>query len=220
MATVTIFSDVSCPWSTVAIHRLRVARDRDGLDVEFDLRAWPLELVNDGQSATREFVAREVGALSGVEPDLFGAYDNPAWPSTFLPALELVAAARRVHGLRAAADVDYALRLAFFRDGVNVSVRPGLERALELADTFGGELDGQAVLAEWDSGAPRADVLADFRRSEGVGVQGSPHVFWPDGSSTVNPGIGGLESVRGIPRIGTDDPDEPGRLLRTHLGSG
>lgn len=213
---VTIWSDVSCPWSTVAIHRLRAARG--DLDVEFDLRAWPLELVN-GAGAAREFVVQEVGVLSGVEPDLFGAYQADTWPSTFLPALELVAAARRVHGLRAAEDVDYALRLAFFRDGVDVSIRAGLERALELAGGLGGVADPQAVLAEWDSGAPRADVLADYRRSGQIPVEGSPHVFWPDGTSTVNPGISGLESVRGIPRIGSSDPDEPGRLLRARVGS-
>lgn len=218
MPVVTIWSDVHCPWATTAIHRLRAARDQDGLDVEFQLRAWPLELVN-GEAGSRDSLMLEVGVLSTYEPEIFSAYDNDAWPSTFLPALELVAAARRVHGPRAAEDVDYALRLSFFRDGVDISLRPGLEKAVQLAAGFGSGLDGEAVLAEWDSGAPRADVLADFRESKNVGVSGSPHVFWPDGTDTVNPGFSGLQMQRGIPRIGSADPGAPARLLREHLGA-
>jgi predicted DsbA family dithiol-disulfide isomerase len=216
---VTIWSDVHCPWATTAIHRLRRARERDGLDVEFRLRAWPLELVN-GEVDGRDALLLEVGVLSTYEPEIFSAYQNDAWPSTFLPAHELVAAARRVHGPRTAEDVDYALRLSFFRDSVDISLRPGLERALQLAAGFGSDLDAQAVLAEWDCGGPRADVLADFRESKDAGVQGSPHVFWPDGSDSVNPGFSGLQMQRGIPRIGAADPREPARLLREHLGAG
>lgn len=217
MPVVTIWSDVHCPWATVAIHRLRAARERDGLDVDFDVRAWPLELVN-GELERRDAVNVEIGVLSTHEPELFSAWQAETFPSTFLPAFELVAAARRVHGLRAAADVDYALRLAFFRDGVDISLRPGLERALERAARLDSALDGQAVLAEWDSGGPRADVLADFARSKEVGVKGSPHVFWPDGSDSVNPGFTGLRFERGIPRIGGADPREPSRLLHEHAG--
>ena len=124
--TVDIWSDIHCPWALVAVHRLRAARARHGLDVVFAPRAWPLEWVND-HGTPRSIVTTETAALAGHEPELFNAYRNDSWPSTFLPAFELVAAARRRHGARAAEDVDYALRLAFFRDSVDVSVRAGLQ---------------------------------------------------------------------------------------------
>lgn len=206
--TVTVWSDIHCPWAFVAVHRLRAARSETGLDVVFDQRPWPLELVN-GRGTPKHIVPVETAVLANHEPEIFNAYDNPEWPSTFLPAFELVAAARRVHDVRAAEEVDYALRLAFFRDAIDVSIRAGLERALEKVD-----VDRGAVLAEWDAGAVRADVLADYERSRSLPIQGSPQVFWPDGSTTHNPGMTDHEWVGGIPRIRSADAGEPARLLR------
>ncbi|MBO0850937.1 MAG: DsbA family protein [Pseudonocardia sp.] len=212
----TVWSDIHCPWAMVTVHRLRAARDADGLDVVFDQRAWPLELVN-GQGTPKHIVPAETAVLSNHEPTIFGQYTSNDWPSTFLPAFELVAAARRVHGPRAAEDLDYQLRLAFFRDSVNTSIRAGLERVLSDAAAEYPCLDPAAILAEWDAGSVRADVLADYRRSKDLPIQGSPQVFWPDGSTTHNPGMTDHEWVRGLPRIRSADPDEPGRLLRAAL---
>ena len=65
-------------------------------------RAWPLEWVNR-HGTPRDIVVTKTAALAGHEPALFNAYTADSWPSTFLPAFELVvAAARQVHGLRAA----------------------------------------------------------------------------------------------------------------------
>jgi predicted DsbA family dithiol-disulfide isomerase len=217
-ASVTIWSDIHCPWATVAVHRLRAARDEHGLDVVLDQRAWPLELVN-GSGTPRHIVPEETAVLANHEPEIFGRFSGDSWPSTFLPAFELVAAARRCHGLRAAEDVDYQLRLAFFRESVDVSIRAGLERALHdaaHAATDLSELDTDEVLAEWDRGTVRADVLDDYRRSLDLPIQGSPQIFWPDGSTTHNPGMP-HEWVRGIPRLGSTDPQAPGRLLRETL---
>lgn len=214
--TVTVWSDIHCPWATVAVHRLRAARDEQGLDVVFDQRAWPLELVN-GSGTPRHIVAPETAVLANHEPSLFSRFSGDSWPSTFLPAFELVAAARRCHGLRAAEDVDYQLRLAFFRDSVDVSIRAGLEQALRGAVKDHPELDADAVLAEWDRGTVRADVLDDYRRSLDLPIQGSPQVFWPDGTTTHNPGMTDHEWVRGIPRVHATEPAAPGRLLREKL---
>src|SRR5690349_24847921 len=114
-ATVDIWSDIHCPWALVAVHRLRAARDAQGLDVVFAPRAWPLEWVNR-RGTPRGIVTAETAVLANHEPEIFNAYRDESWPSTFVPAFELVAAARRVGGPRAAEDVDYAVRLAFFRD--------------------------------------------------------------------------------------------------------
>ncbi len=218
-ATVTVWSDIHCPWAAVAVHRLRRAREDTGLDVVFDQRPWPLELVN-GTGTPIRIVPHEVAVLSNHEPDLFSRFRGESWPSTLLPAFELVAAARRGQGLRVAEEVDYHLRLAFFRDSVDVSVRAGLETALAAAHDAFPQVDVAGILAIWDHEAVRSDVMADYRRSLDLGIRGSPHVFWPDGTSTHNPGMADHEWVRGLPRIRSADPDAPRRLLVASLAAG
>lgn len=138
-------------------------------------------------------------------------------PSTFLPASELVAAARRLYGVPGAEEVDWALRRAFFRHGVDVSVAAGLARALELVSPTPG-FDAEEVLRVWRSEPVRADVFADYERSAQLPIQGSPQVFWPDGSTVHNPGLTEHTWVRGIPRVHVDDRQLPGRLLAQALG--
>ncbi|MFZ5851244.1 MAG: DsbA family oxidoreductase [Actinomycetota bacterium] len=216
MVLVTVWSDIHCPWATVTVHRLRAAREARGLDVRFDPRPWPLELVNR-QGTPRAIVTTEAAVLANHEPDLFSAYRNASWPSTFLPAFELVAAARRLYGVPGAEEVDWALRRAFFRHGVDVSVAAGLARALELVSPTPG-FDAEEVLRVWRSEPVRADVFADYERSARLPIQGSPQVFWPDGSTVHNPGLTEHTWVRGIPRVHVDDRQLPGRLLAQALG--
>lgn len=208
---VEIWSELHCPWALVAIHRLRKARHEHGLDVVFVPRAWPLEWVNS-RGTPREIVTTETAALASHEPDLFTAYRGESWPSTFLPAFELVAAARRLCGVVAAEEVDYALRLAFFRDSVDVSIAAGLYRALELAaGTIA--LDPEALMDLWRESDVRSDVAADYRESRGVRIQGSPQVVWPDGSSDHNPGMTDHEWHGGLVRIRSTDRRAPERRL-------
>jgi predicted DsbA family dithiol-disulfide isomerase len=210
--TVDIWSDIHCPWALIAVHRLRTARARHGLDVVFAPRAWPLEWVN-GRGTPRAIVTTETAALAGHEPELFNAYRDDSWPSTFLPAFELVAAARRLHGARAAEDVDYALRLAFFRDSVDVSIQAGLRHALAAAGVSNADIDQDAVLELWLRSNPRADVANDFAESKGLPIEGSPQIFWPDGSTTHNPGMTDHQWNGDLVRIGRVQPDEAERLL-------
>jgi len=205
-ATITIWSDIHCPWATVTVHRLRRERERQGLDVVFELRAWPLELINE-EGTPRRIMEQEIAVLGNHEPELFSRFDGESWPSTFMPAFELVAAARRVGGARAAEEVDYALRRRFFRSSADVSLRHELRQAV-----LDAGLDAGAVMHVWDTEPVRADVLTDYERSKELPIQGSPTVFWPNGERTVNPGFT-VEFVRGLPRILDADPTEPGRLL-------
>jgi hypothetical protein len=177
-----------------------------------------LEWVNR-HGTPRSIVITETAALASHEPDLFSAYTHDSWPSTFLPAFELVAAARRVHGVRAAEDVDYALRLAFFRDSVDVSVKAGLEVALSLTRELGAGLDTDRVMREWTTSNPRADVLDDFTVSTSLPIQGSPQIFWPDGSTTHNPGMTDHAWDGGLVRIGAVDPDAAERLLLAQIAA-
>lgn len=211
-ATVTIYSDLACPWALLTVHRLRRARDTYGLDVIFDQRAWPLEWVNEA-GTPRHILEPETAVLAQYEPELFSRFQGASWPSTLLPAFELVAAARRAFGLRAAEDVDYQLRLRFFRDSADLSLRHELRHAAEAAG-----LDPDKVIDVWHREPVRADVVADYEHSQQMPIQGSPQIFWPDGSTTHNPGMTNHEWLRGIPRVGPTDPDEPARLLREHVG--
>lgn len=210
--TIQVWSDIHCPWASVAVHRLRRARDEHGFDVVFDQRAWPLEWVNESGSP-RHIVEPETAVLANHEPELFSKFSGDSWPSTFLPAFELVAAARRAFGVRAAEDVDHALRLRFFRDSADVSLRHELRAACELAG-----VDADAVLDVWQTQPVRADVVADYTRSLELPIQGSPQVFWPDGSTTHNPGMTDHEWVRGVPRIASADAAACERLLLEHAG--
>lgn len=218
---IEIWSEIHCPWAATAVHRLLAARDRLGLDVVFDPRPWPLEWVNE-RGTPRHIVEPETALLANHQPELFSRFgfwagkpSQVSWPSTFLPAFELVAAARRIGGPKAAERVDYALRRHFFTEGRDVSVRAELERALAPA-----EVDGEAILRCWDSQNVRADVLADYERSKGLPIQGSPQVFWPDGTTTHNPGIAGLRFERGLPRFDRDEPEAVERLLAEKIRGG
>jgi predicted DsbA family dithiol-disulfide isomerase len=209
---VDIWSEIHCPWALVCLHRLRTARDELGLvDVVLDPRPWPLEWVND-RGTPRDIVATEAIVLAAEEPTLFSVYENDSWPSTFLPAFELVAAARRVGGRRLAEEVDYALRVAFFRDQVDVSIAAGLRQALDLVEAGGG-VDADAIMHTWCTQPVRADVLADYETSKGLPIQGSPQVFAPDGETHHNPGLTDHTWERGMPRIHSSQPLEPAALL-------
>ena len=196
----------------MAVCRLRRARERHGLDVVFDPRAWPLELVNE-QGTPYGIVTAEIAVLASHEPEVFSRFDGESWPSTFMPAFELVAAARRFGGPQAAEAADWAVRLQFFREGADVSQVHELRRAAAAAG-----LDADAVMHAWENEPVRADVLADYRASADLPIQGSPQVFWPDGSTTHNPGFA-LRYERGLPRIEASDPAEPGRLLLERAGT-
>lgn len=152
--------------------------------------------------------------LAAHEPELFSWFRAGSWPSTFLPAFELVAAARRVGGLRAAEDVDHALRRRFFRHGADVSQRGELRRAAEDAG-----VDADLVLHVWQTQPVRADVVADFERAQALSIQGSPQIFWPDGSTVHNPGMTDHSWERGLPRIHSTDPGAAERLLLQAVSS-
>src|SRR5690625_5885373 len=166
MTRIAVWSDVHCPWAAVTVHRLRRARAADGLDVVFDQRAWPLELVN-GHGIPYDIVPVEAAVLASAEPELFSAFGQEPRPSTALPAFELIAAARRAHGVRAAEDVDYYVRLGYFRDGADISIRAGLWQVLLTAAQHNPELDVERILEICEREPVRADVLrAEEQTSE------------------------------------------------------
>jgi hypothetical protein len=125
--TVVIYSDIACPWTHVAMHRIHAARRRLGLEGRVALvhRAFPLELINR-RPTPRRVLDAEIPVAGALAPDagwqLWQAPDWE-WPVTTLLALEAVRAAE-VQSLRAAEELDLGLRRALFAQSRCISLLP------------------------------------------------------------------------------------------------
>jgi predicted DsbA family dithiol-disulfide isomerase len=215
VAAIVVWSDVGCPWSHLAVHRLHEARRRLGLEgrVLFDHRAFPLEIVN-ARPTPKTTLDAEIPVAGARAPEA-GWQPWPGhewhWPVTTLPALEAVQAAK-AQGLAASETLDRALRRAFFGQSRCISMR---HVVLEVAEECGG-VDVEALRDALDDGQARRTVLEHHRRAERDGVKGSPHVFLADGTSVHNPGITMHwegEHGAGFPVVDADDPSVYDDLL-------
>ena len=169
LTVIEVFADIGCPFTHVGLRRFvdrRAALGRH--DVTMRVRSWPLEVVN-GAPLDAHFIAEEVDDIRRqVAPTLFAGFTEAAFPSTFVPALTLAAAAYD-QDLAVGEDVSLALRDLLFEQGVDVSGADVLER---LADEHHVEVD----LAD------PSRVLADHAEGVARGVIGSPHFFTPAGN--------------------------------------
>lgn len=90
--TVTVWSDIGCPWASLALHTLHAAAERRQVALAIDHRAFPLELFN--REPTPKFIVDpEVQAIAAHRPELgWRLWNGPAhaYPVTTLPALEAV----------------------------------------------------------------------------------------------------------------------------------
>ena len=220
--SIVVWSDIACPWATLAVHRLRRVRARMGLDerVVLDHRAFPLELVN-GRCTPRRVLAAEVPVVGGLAPDfgwkVWQAPDSE-WPVTTLPALEAVQAAKE-QGLEASEALDHALRRAFFSESRCISMR---HVVLDVAAAV-GSIDAGALEKAFDDGRARHHVVEQWHEAVDGPVKGSPHFFLPDGSDEPNPGIAMHwegEHGRGFPVVDADDPSVYERLLERAAATG
>jgi predicted DsbA family dithiol-disulfide isomerase len=124
--TIVMWSDIACPWATLAVHRLVAARHRLGMDgrVVVDHRAFPLEVLN-GRPTPRHILDAEIPVAGGLEPDAGWQIwrDDPhRYPVTTLLALEAVQAAKE-QSLWAGEQLDHALRKALFAESRCISMR-------------------------------------------------------------------------------------------------
>ncbi len=205
---IVVFADIGCPWAHVAVHRLHATRSAMGLDdaVTFDVRAFPLEIVNE-RPTPKPVLDAEIPVAGDLEPDAgWQMWQRPdyEYPVTTLPALEAVYAAKE-QDLRAAEQLDRALRRGFFGASRNVSMR---HEILEIAASVRG-LDATVLAGALDEGRARGALAADRAVAESDEVKGSPHVFLPNGESFHNPGIEMHwegEHGEGFPVVDKDDP--------------
>lgn len=183
--TVTIWSDIGCPWASLAVWRLHARRAALGLDqVRFEHRCFPLELFNSRPSP-RGVLDAEVEVLAPLIPDAGWrpwSRDGSAYPVTTLLALEAVQAAKE-QGPDASERLDLALRQAFWRDSRCISLRSEI---LDVAGLAG--VDVAALESALDTGRARAAVIADWRLAADGAAEGSPHVYVGD-DGVLNPGI-------------------------------
>ncbi|NKY88593.1 DsbA family oxidoreductase [Nocardia veterana] len=217
--TIAIFTDVACGWSTLILDRLYRRRTELGLDdaVRMDLRLFSLEDVNRSPVPKR-LVDVEIPVIGALAPD-FGwrpwRADVQTWPNSTLPANEAVHAAAR-QSRTAAEEFDMAVRRALFCDSRPIDLRHEL---VAIAETCPA-VDAERLAADLDTGAARADLMRTYRTGRAE-VQGSPHLFLPDGTDVHNPGIelhwvG--EPGAGFPVVDADDPDAVTRLLAAAAG--
>lgn len=207
-ASIVVWQDIACPWATIALTRLRRARDRRGVagSVVVELRAFPLELINE-RPTPKSVLDAEIPVAGALEPD-FGWrlwQRRPwEWPVTTLPALEAVYAAAD-QSRQVAEDLDMALRKAFFCDSRTVSLHHeivGVARGV-------ADLDVDKLRRDLMSGRFRDRLFQDFEIARSETVEGSPHLFLPDGTSEANPGIElhwEGEHGKGFPIVDKDDP--------------
>lgn len=186
--TIVVWSDISCPWATTAVYRLHAARARLGLEgaVTLDHRAFPLELLNS-RPTPKAIVDAEIPVVGALAPDFgFSLWTGieAGYPSTVLLALEAVQAAKE-QSLAASDRLDLALRRAMFVEGLHVGMRHViLEVAVKVP-----EVDAAALERALDQGRGRRAVIDQWRAVPDAGIQGSPHLFLPDGSDVHNPGV-------------------------------
>lgn len=206
--TIVVYADIACPWATLAVHRLCRARERLGLlgRVGFDLRAFPLELVNDRPTPKRTLDA-EVPVVGGLDESLGWQVwqdDASRWPVTTLLALEAVQVAKE-QSVHASEELDRALRRALFVESRCISMRHVI---LDVAGEC-EHVDAPALAHALDDGRARRRVIEQWKVAEGEDVQGSPHLFLADGSNEANPGIEmhwSGEHGKGFPIVTKDRP--------------
>src|SRR6478609_277642 len=169
----TVWSDIGCPWASLAIATLHSAAEHAGTGVLVDHRAFPLELFNR-RATPKPIIDAEIIAIAGLCPELeWRQWIAPeAYPVTMVPAMAAVQAAKSddVGGLVASTELDARLRDAFYRDGRCISIHAEI---LDIAASCPA-VDADALDAALRTGAGIADVFAQWRVADGPAVQGSP----------------------------------------------
>lgn len=222
--TIVIFSDLTCPFAHIAVHRLFTTRERLGLTdtVRFDHHSFPIELLN-GAPGTRHGSDSEIPALGHLEPDAgWQLWQRPdyEYPSTVLHAFEAVHAAKR-QGLRQSEELDRALRRAFWAESATIQIHATIIEIARGVD----DLDADLLADHLADGIGRREVFDDLTTARSDTVSMSPHLFLPEGTDVTNPGLDVHwqgQWAKGFPVVDRDDPHVYEDILRSstaELGS-
>jgi len=200
---ITVWSDIGCPWATLALHTLHEAARRQSVAIMIDHRAFPLELFNR-RSTPKDILDAEIVAIAGLIPDLgWRAWTGDLWtyPVTTLPALEAVQVAKHpdIGGFRGSDQLDTALRRAFYIESRCISIHAVI---IEIAKKC-SLVDGDRLAYAMAHGQGRAAVYTDWQNAGRERVVGSPHLCVGQ-TMLHNPGASYMWTAppgRGFPRF-------------------
>ncbi|WP_229749458.1 DsbA family oxidoreductase [Flexivirga endophytica] len=220
-AIVTVWSDIGCPWATLALQTLSARAGERGVTLLVDHRAFPLELFNE-RPTPKAIIDMEVTAIAGLRPELgWQDWSGPEseYPVSTTPAMAAVQAAKdpSVGGLPASDQLDAALRRAYYEQSQCISVHA---RILRVAQTC-PLVAVSALDAALQRGAGLADVFSQWGMARDLPVQGSPHFFVGGRYAEHNPGVTYHWTAppgTGFPRLDEYDPawaDEVLDLIET-----
>jgi predicted DsbA family dithiol-disulfide isomerase len=169
MERIEVFADIGCPFAHAGLRAVVAHRRALGtVEPRLVVRAWPLELVNDGPHSGHHLAPEIVALRKDVAPDLFAGFDADHFPTTTLPALAAVAAAYR-ESVEQGEVFSLAVRDALWEHGLDISDPDVLHHlAAQLGVPDATAADEAAVRGDWAEGRER-------------GVTGSPHFFTTGG---------------------------------------
>ncbi|HZS87060.1 MAG TPA: DsbA family protein [Chloroflexota bacterium] len=191
LPTIEIYSDIQCPWTYLAVYRLRTIWPEYAGRVRLVWRALSLEYIN-GQGTPKPTLDAETALIAQIEPALpLQRWSRPdwQWPVTCWPAFEALACAQ-AQGDAAGAAMSWAVRHAFFAESRSPALRHEL---LDIAREVAAQtaLDVERFEQDWDSGRHKAGVIAESRRGwHELAVGGSPTFVLPDGRQVSGPASG------------------------------
>ena len=186
LVTIALYSDVHCPYAYVTAYRLRQLRAEYRGRVVISYKSLALEYVNR-RSTPKPILDNETPILMLEEPEIpYQPWHAPLseWPVTMWPAFEAIKCAER-QGSDAAAELDWAIRTAFFAESQCISMRHVL---LALAEKVG--LDMTRLAEDFDSGVAKRQVLHEAQEGwERLRVEGSPTFVLPSGDQVSYPAL-------------------------------
>lgn len=205
----TVWSDIGCPWATLALQVVRQRAHERDIDLVVDHRAFPLELFNR-RPTPKPIIDVEVTAIAALLPALgwktWEAADSQ-YVVTTLPAMAAVQAAKAtaVGGLRASGELDAALRRALYEESRCVSIHTEiLDVAEQCPSVFVPALEKSLM-----RGAGIGGVFDQWQTAKAFPVQGSPHLFVGKLYAEHNPGVTYHWTAppgQGFPRLERYDP--------------
>jgi predicted DsbA family dithiol-disulfide isomerase len=186
--TITLWSDLGCPWATLALHTLHAEAQRLGVELLIDHRVFPLELFNK-MPTPKQIVESEIVTIAGRVPELgWRLWQAPAatYPVTMLPPMEAVQAAKdpAIGGLAGSTQLDMALRHAYMAKSRCVSMPSVI---LEISDEC-PLVDTDRLAEAMAQGRGRAEVYRDWQEAKRIPIRGSSTLFSGDSEPIHNPG--------------------------------
>jgi predicted DsbA family dithiol-disulfide isomerase len=162
--TVEVYADITCPFTHVGLKHVVQHIGETEHPVDVIVRAWPLEWVNGSPLAVDAVMVKAAALTEQLGVDDFSGLRADHWPTSTIPALNLVASAYD-HDPVVGLAVSLELRSALFEHGIDV-----------------GDPDVLAFVAgNHDLRAPSAEASAavqhDYETGRARGVKGSPHFF-------------------------------------------